>query len=375
MTISESSSHLHYHSTGHSTTTTTTTTTTMSQSSSSRTADADSQSVAEIACKAPTKAEAAVALLYGTDGGSNVEFSDLFGDGDMDCNKVEKVFETFGDPHPITVGWFDDKHQRNIVKHELNDKVRASRTVNRRYVNRILKHGIVPGVRGEPWAVWGPNRTFPIRMITYGSLSNSFYTALEEVGEGKNAKVDATLQRGLTGVRMLHERTHACVLLKLKNYHNEFHGGQEFNLLERAESCLALKSKWDLFCQAEALKSSHPEYKQKYHAFIDEKGDDISFNLYSAIISFVHCLIEEHLWEDWKAWVSEYVDYLDPRLDVNKAFAVCHRMSFTCRSRVIESRYLKSRFVKDTGSRVTQWYNVVQCYNVTRLVLFVFSII
>ena len=132
-----------------------------------------------------------------------------------------------GDMNPFS------QRKRNIVRHPYNS--RQQQSVKSAYVASVKTRGVVEGVRGECWVV-SPNpsdsiggHTNPFMAISFGSLSEAFYTALNE--DGDNPNLLASLRRGLEA-RVLHNRTPPEVLRFLIHIHNSFHSGSGTSFCE-----------------------------------------------------------------------------------------------------------------------------------------------
>lgn len=118
------------------------------------------------------------------------------------------------------VQWFSDdnsedssirpfeQRKRTVVRHQLNNRQESS--VKATYIASVKMRGVCEGVRGEAWLVQPePNPSIgaqqnPFRALSFGSLSEAFYCALNE--EPTNPNLIASLRRGLES-RLLHHAT------------------------------------------------------------------------------------------------------------------------------------------------------------------------
>ena len=67
-------------------------------------------------------------------------------------------------------------------------------------------------------------------MITWGTLSTAFYEA--HVMAPDNENVVASLAEGLPNAAVYHSRTPADVIRFLRDYHNQFHNGSGYSVIE-----------------------------------------------------------------------------------------------------------------------------------------------
>ena len=111
-------------------------------------------------------ADSALNLLYGGHSTKQL-FGDLTGK-----ELVEKVFSVYKVDQK-TLPFFDSSgSKRLLVRHEGNSRNQAQ--VRAKYKQSILRHGIIEGVRGQPWAVKPEEPTMPFRLITFGTITKSF---------------------------------------------------------------------------------------------------------------------------------------------------------------------------------------------------------
>ena len=130
--------------------------------------------------------------------------------------------------------WFLDSEQkvRGIERHPLNG--RQHNGVKQQYVASVRLRGVIENVRGECWLTEASidssgRRSGPKLALTFGSLSEAFYSALQD--DASNPALVATLSRGLEA-RLVSHRTPESVLKFLIRYHNGFHFGASTSFLE-----------------------------------------------------------------------------------------------------------------------------------------------
>lgn len=139
-----------------------------------------------------------------------------------------------------TLPWFTEGGERSVVRHACNNRVQES--VVEQYAGGIREKGIVPGVRGEGWFQWSKGRSLPALAVSFGTLADAAYVAFERWPEDEY--VAATKAAGLQGCRMLHERTPRSVITWLVDYHNTFHGGAGYTVLQLLNDAVAAEQAW-----------------------------------------------------------------------------------------------------------------------------------
>eukprot|EP00959_Pyramimonas_sp_CCMP1952_P368765 7724312-Pyramimonas_sp.AAC.1 len=143
---------------------------------------------------------------------------------------LEKLWDMYAvtGQRDITVKFFTESGQRTMKPHPLNE--RRQDTVVAEYTESIKEDGNVAGVRGDPWAVFSPGGQLPYLMISYGTLSRAVYRAAAE--DPKNKMVKLTLKQGLRHMTVLDHRTPDDVIRFLIDFHNDWHKGSTFTLLQ-----------------------------------------------------------------------------------------------------------------------------------------------
>ncbi|CAK0872892.1 unnamed protein product [Prorocentrum cordatum] len=173
----------------------------------------------------------------------------------------EKVFELYGvkGMANIVVPFFKDG-KKTMEPHPLN--LRRQDVIVNQCTNLVLENGNVPGVRGEPWAVASPTTdSFPLLMISYGTLTRAVYNAHERAPG--NPFVKRSIERGLQNVTVFDARLPDDVLTWLRDWHNEWHGGSRFTLIQ----CWQLISQMD--SDFDALSTSEHRYEKIWDYITD----------------------------------------------------------------------------------------------------------
>ena len=195
--------------------------------------------------------DAAMEMLFSEEVEFKVRFGDLTG-----APLLDRIFSAYQVGGLITIPWYSSTGERNIIRHPVNQ--RRQDCVVRCYAESIKRRGIVCGVRSEPWMVYSPGRVFPALAVSFGSLSESYYYSRQTAPN--NMFVVAALHKGLTGVRMFHEKTPTNVLAFLKAYNNEFHGGSSLTFLEMLEEALQFEMEWTSHRTSKGISSKAPNY-------------------------------------------------------------------------------------------------------------------
>lgn len=129
-------------------------------------------------------------------------------------------------------------------------------------------------VAGSPWMMWGPERTFPVRAITFNHRAEAFYRAKTE--QPQNNFVLAAEKAGLVRVRMLDALTPAAARKYLMSFHNSFHGGSGYSFAEMGDECLAIEQNWRAYCTTKGLTSRNPVYEKRYWEFVCNESRNFS---------------------------------------------------------------------------------------------------
>ena len=104
-----------------------------------------------------------------------------------------------------------DGRQCNIVRHEKNS--RRQETVLATYVASVKSKGIIKGVRGEAWMLAPASEDGAYQALTFGTLTEAFYRAMDQIGDDKHSYPDLchTASAGLDAV-VLDHRTPDSIL-------------------------------------------------------------------------------------------------------------------------------------------------------------------
>ena len=264
-------------------------------------------------------ASQAVTALYGDGVPLNLRFPDVSG-----AVLVDQIFSAYQVGENITIPWFDQHGRPNIQRHPLN--MRKQDSVLERYVASILEKGIVTGVRSEAWMIFSPNRTFPALALSYGTLAEALYTAVER--DPDNTFVVNAVRKGLPNVRMLNEQTPSNVLSFLKAYNNEFHGGSSWTIVELMEEALDLEVQWGDHRSKKGINAKMPNYEGLYWNFVKERchGHFKSWKQFDSGKSLAHSLQKFNVFEDCKDWSGKYCDFLHERYDTSTHLICGHSL-------------------------------------------------
>ena len=133
----------------------------------------------------------------------------------------------------MTLPFFDLSGSKKLMERDrLN--LRDQRHHEEDLVSSILENGVVPSVRGAPWARYGADGV--AQMITWGSLSSAAYEAHRR--QPTNPQVLASLAAGVTFATIWNGNTPDDVISWLKKYHNQFHTGAGYSFVECLEELL-----------------------------------------------------------------------------------------------------------------------------------------
>eukprot|EP00959_Pyramimonas_sp_CCMP1952_P206887 4327370-Pyramimonas_sp.AAC.1 len=120
-----------------------------------------------------------------------------------------------------------------------------------------LTMGNIAGVRGQPWAVLSPGHgkdgegVPPYRLVSYATLTRAVYRAVSE--DPIDANVKETLRQGLENVQVYRASTPRDVVIWLRDFHNEFHSGPGYTVVELLKLADAAELKW----KAEAIEKGY----------------------------------------------------------------------------------------------------------------------
>ena len=187
---------------------------------------------------------------------------DIFGDISGSLLQ-DAIFQTYQVGQKLRIPFFLDttsidhenfpyaSRQPGIVRHTHNQRKRAG--VKRAYIKSCQARGIVDGVRGECWCgeplpdQFGHRGNGPFQALSYGSLCESFYAALQL--DPTNPLLQRTLQRGLE-VRVFSNKMPDSIAKYLVRLHNRFHGGAGVSFVELMQTVpdvLAMVEIWQTF--------------------------------------------------------------------------------------------------------------------------------
>eukprot|EP00959_Pyramimonas_sp_CCMP1952_P366242 7670463-Pyramimonas_sp.AAC.1 len=176
------------------------------------------------------------------------------------------------------MAFFDSNNQPIFTRHKLNNRNFAAHREN--LVRRILKQGLMEGVRGEAWAVpEKPDTTMGnlsdsrMMLLSHATLTEAVYEAHRR--KPSNRYVKTTLQLGLQ-IKVFQGRTPKYICEYLKEIHNEFHSGAQTSFLEKYDNAKETEIDWAKHCkskgiQARSLPTKGPNtYRKTYWKWMVE---------------------------------------------------------------------------------------------------------
>lgn len=278
-------------------------------------------------------ADNALQLLFG-----EMPIKERFGDL-TGCLMLQKIFQHYQVADKVTVPFFTTDGQRAIIRHGKNNRVQHS--VVQTYASGICRSGIVPGVRGEAWFQWGPDRTYPVKAITFGTLTDAAYLCFEKYPD--QFYVKATKSAGIPQVRLLHENMPESVAEWMVQYHNNFHHGSSYSFLELLQDIPSIEQGWSshktqLGITAKSLGGTN-QHDQAYDSWLKEHhgGKIRNFEVFTKGKSAVHTLEKFGLLDNVKRYCGENCNFLEPTLRTDFVIFAIHGMSTLMASRFSKS--------------------------------------
>ncbi|CAK9008936.1 Uncharacterized protein SCF082_LOCUS10080 [Durusdinium trenchii] len=212
---------------------------------------------------------------------------------------------------------------KNIYRHPLNN--RAQNGVRECYKQSVKLRGIVEGVRGEAWLTEPGicprtgERSGPYEALSYASLVESFFAALEE--EPGNQNLLITLSKGLE-CRVLHHRIPPAIAKYLIHLRNRFHQGSSTSFCELLTMVPDVDSALQAYKLHTGIKWAQKDYETRCAEFIKthpEFGETFSsWTLYESARGCYN--VFEKKWQMLSGAegviqkLGETVDFLNPKL-------------------------------------------------------------
>ena len=252
--------------------------------------------------------------------------SDLFGNTLEGSLLLDEVWDTFSDGFErITIPWLNDKGERNIVKHDSNRAIQETTVLQLKL--KMLKKGVNHGVGGEPWMQYSVGRTLPAKALTWNHRVEAFYRAHAE--DPTNPFIVQALSKGLIGVRMLRDNVPRSVMEWLVNYHNDWHSGSGFSVVQLIKLAMQIEAFWIVKCKAEKLKAKDAGYDAKYDAFLkaNAQGRMTKWKHYDCAKAFAHRLKKFDIYDKTLSWLDAETDYLHPALQYQSVLSVLHTLA------------------------------------------------
>ena len=119
------------------------------------------------------------------------------------------------------------------------------------YTNRVIHEGAVSGVRGQPWAQISKGGVPPYQLLSYGTLTRAIYAAHDRAPT--NINVIETVKVGLQNVTLFSENTPVDVLEWLIDFHNSFHQGSSFTVLQHFDLTIKADAEWKVHCTSKGI--------------------------------------------------------------------------------------------------------------------------
>ncbi|CAK0790124.1 unnamed protein product [Prorocentrum cordatum] len=192
----------------------------------------------------------------------------------------DAVFNVYTAPgkRGITVPWYDSNGDKTMVPHIQNE--RKQDQVVQECAEKVAEFGNVPGVRGQPWCTLHTSGGFPLQMLTYGTLTQAFYLAADmerkanvfedEPGPDNdyivNPCIKLSLQKGLPNVTCFNAETPRDVVDWLVNWHNHWHSGSSFTVIQLFDWCKKLNTDFKATKLTDTPYASSWEYASAKYA-------------------------------------------------------------------------------------------------------------
>jgi hypothetical protein len=119
---------------------------------------------------------------------------------------------------------------KTLRRHPENDRLQLS--VVEKYAKGLESTGLVAGVRGQLWAVEGAviDGLQHYDLITYGTLTSAMYVAADRSPD--NPMVKSSVEAGVEDCIILHSKTPLDVVRWMRDFHNQWHGGQGYTIMQ-----------------------------------------------------------------------------------------------------------------------------------------------
>ena len=268
---------------------------------------------------------------------------DRFGHGLDGLVLFQKVMRAYRvSEAKVTMPFFNEKKEKALIRHPINGRTQA--TVLRKYVEQVKRHGVVQGVRGEPWIVEAlPGE--PKLLLTWGTLTNAVYISFTD--DPLNPQVALTVQQGLKDCVVFRRDTPDDVLRWLRDYHNKFHSGSSQSFAELLDEAVLVESGWLVHKELNHITArsgtGEASYEKLYAAWLDKNWSDMfkTYSVFASAKAFRHLLDGNGYYTDFKKWVGESCDFLDPRLTSEGALKCLHKLSTLIDSKFVLTPHYK----------------------------------
>ena len=226
------------------------------------------------------------------------------------------------------VDYFGQKKEQLLSRHPLNNRFQES--VLNAYEQGILEHGIVDGVRGTPWLqqVKGNHQRF--HLITNGTVTMALYRA--QAKEPENAQVVASVDAGLRGCIILHADMPSDVVVFLRDLHNSWHFGSGTSLVDILSEVSNVEKHWLAYREANGISAregtGENSYEKVYWRYVRENHPNVvkTWMQYDSSKSFLHAMQKKKVWDKFKAFCSNYIDFLHPSTNAESQITSVHTL-------------------------------------------------
>ena len=205
-----------------------------------------------------------------------------------------------------------------------SDNIRDQKVVEDDYVRSVLTKGNVSGVRGQPWAVLSEGEQPPFNLISYGTLARAIYRAAQ--AEPDNPNVLATLEQGLENLQVYSSKTPIDVIRWLRDFHNEFHGGSGFTVLELLKLVEKIEAQWKAHATLKGLSVSNVKAREEWinSAY---PGKVASNHNYCEAKATIHAMRRLGVYDEVTKMIGQLCDFNDRGLKNDELVSALHELT------------------------------------------------
>lgn len=224
-----------------------------------------------------------------------------------------------------------DGRQCNIVRHEKNS--RRQEIVLATYVASVKSKGIIKGVRGEAWMLAPASEDGAYQALTFGTLTEAFYRAMDQIGDDKHSYPDLchTASAGLDAV-VLDHRTPDSILEFLITYHNAFHKGSTTSFTEMLQKIPDVERAWSVHKLQNHIQARNSDYEAKYREFLQQQYPETwtSYRVFENTRVLYNHVTRLGVLSTFNLQCSKYCDFLDPELSQETTITIMKEIIATC---------------------------------------------